>query len=94
MTWLDLSRFQLAEPSILWAVGLIPLLLLLRERSSAGHPPWRSFGAMVLRGLALLCVVLAAAQPFEETRRPDRSLAVVLDGSASMNEGRRAAARG
>ena len=93
MTWLDLSRFQLAEPSILWAVGLLPLLLLLRERSSAGHPPWRSFGAMVLRGLALLCVVLAAAQPFEETRRPDRSLAVVLDGSASMNEGRRAAAR-
>lgn len=92
MTWLDLSRFQLEDPSALWALLLLPLLVLFRERSTAGHPPWRSFGAMVLRGLALLCLVLAVAQPFEETRRPDRSVAVILDGSASMNEARRKAA--
>ncbi len=93
MSWLDLSRFQLAEPVVLWALLLLPLLLVLRERSTASHPPWRSFGAMVGRGLALLCLIVAVAQPFEESRRPDRSIAVVLDPSASMTTSRRGEAR-
>ena len=93
MSWLDLSRFQLAEPSALWALLLLPLLLLFRERQAAGLAPWRSFGAMVGRGLALLCVIVAMAQPFEESRRPDRSVAVVLDASASVGPSRRDAAK-
>jgi len=88
MSWLDLTRFQFAEPSVLWLLFLVPLLGLLRERSPAGHPPWRSFGAMVLRALALTALVLAAAGPFEEKTSPDRSLVVVLDGSASMSPAR------
>lgn len=93
MSWLDLSRFQLEAPGLLNLVFLLPLLLLFRERSAAGHPPWRSFGAMLLRGLALLALLVAMARPFEETRRPDRSVAVVLDASASVGEARREVAR-
>ena len=92
MSWLDLTRFHFVDPSVLWCLLIIPVLALLRERSTAGHPPWRSFGAMLGRGLALVALVLAAAGPFEETRRPDRSLAVVLDASLSVHPARRARA--
>jgi Ca-activated chloride channel homolog len=92
MSWLDLARFQLEAPEALWGLLLIPLLALLRERSSAGLRPWRSFGALVLRCLALAALLLAIAQPVEEQRRVDRSLVFVVDASASLDEGRRAAA--
>ncbi len=89
MTWLDLSRFQFESPGVLWLLALTPLVALLRERSTAGHPRWRSFGAMVLRTVALVALVFAAGGPFEEKTSPDRSLAVVLDGSASVDALRR-----
>lgn len=85
MTWFDLSRFQFETPSVLWLLLLVPLLALLRERSIAGHPPWRTFGAMVLRAVAMVALLIAAAGPFEERTRPDRSLGVVLDASGSID---------
>ncbi len=93
MNWFDLSRFQFDTPAVLWLLVLVPLVGLLRERSVAGHAPWRTLGAMILRGLALIALLLAAAGPFEEQTRPDRSMAVVLDGSASVHALRRDRAR-
>lgn len=93
MSWLDLTRFHFADAAVLWLLLLVPLVALLRERSVAGHPAWRSFGAMLLRALALVALIVAAAGPFEETTSPDRSLAVVLDGSRSMNAAKQARAR-
>lgn len=92
MSWLDLARFQLAAPEALWGLLVIPLLVLLRERSSTGLRPWRSFGALVLRSLALAALLLALAQPIEEQRRADRSLVFVVDASASLDPPRRQAA--
>ncbi len=94
MNWLDLTRFQLEAPEALWGLLLLPLLALLRERSTAGLRPRRSFGALVLRGLALTALLLALAQPIEEQRKADRSLVFVVDASASLSESRRTAAEG
>ncbi len=94
MSGFDLGQWQLAAPAALWALLLLPLLAVLRERSPAGHAPWRSFGAMVLRALALAAIVVAASQPFVEETVPDRSTVVVLDGSASVEAGRTEAANG
>jgi len=88
----DLSEWQLREPLVLWALLLLPVLLVLRERATAGVPPWRSFGAMVLRGLAFVALVLAMAQPFREVERPDRSVVFVVDASASLDSARAEAA--
>ena len=93
MSWLDLARFQLAAPEALWGLLLIPLLILLRERSTAGLRPWRSFGALVLRCLAFASLLLALAQPVEEQRKADRSLVFVVDASGSLDAPRRAAAQ-
>ena len=92
MSWLDLSRWQLEEPQVLWALLLLPLLWLLRERSPAGLTPWRSFGAMVVRALALVAVVVALARPYEEVDAPDRSAVFVLDASSSLRPERAGAA--
>ena len=92
MSWLDLSRWQLQEPQVLWALLLLPLLWLLRERSPAGLTPWRSFGAMVVRALALVAVIVALARPYEELETPDRSVVFVLDASASLRPERAGAA--
>ncbi|MCP4868334.1 MAG: VWA domain-containing protein [Proteobacteria bacterium] len=89
---IDLSSWQLAAPSALWALLLLPLLALLRERSPAGHPAWRSFGAMLLRGVAFAVLVLALAQPFVETTVPDRSAVFVVDASTSLDPTRTEAA--
>ena len=90
MSALDLSRWQLEHPLVLWALALLPLLWLMRERSPAGLRPWRSFGAMVLRGMALMALILALAGPFEEITAPDRSIVVVVDASASLDPARAA----
>ena len=82
---LDLSLWQLTEPQVLWGLLLLPLLWVLRERSTAGHSPWRSFGAMLGRGLGLSALLLALAQPYVETPRPDRSAVFVVDASASLS---------
>ena len=84
MSWLDLSRWQLEEPQVLWALLLLPLLWLLRERSPAGLTPWRSFGAMMIRALALVAVIVALARPYEALEAPDRSAVFVLDASSSL----------
>lgn len=91
---MDLSTWQLAAPSALWAFLLLPLLALLRERSPAGHAAWRSFGAMLLRGLAFAVLVVALAQPFLETTVPDRSAVFVVDASASLDPARAERAAG
>lgn len=93
MSWLDLSHYRLEEPVMLWALLALPLLWLLREFSPAGHSPWRSFGALVLRGLALSLCVLAAARPVVEEERPDRSVSFVIDASASLDQQRAGKAR-
>ncbi len=92
MSWFDLTRYQLEAPEALWGLLLLPLLALLRERSTAGLRPGRSFGALVLRGLALAALLLALAQPVEEHFRADRALVFVVDASASMDASRQAAA--
>jgi len=89
---LDLTQWQLAAPSALWALLLLPLLAVMRERSPAGHPAWRSFGAMVLRGLAFAALTVAVAQPFVETTVPDRSAVFVVDASSSLDPTRTDAA--
>lgn len=89
MSWLDLSRWQLVEPAVLWALLVLPLLWLFRERSPAGLTPWRSFGATLIRALALAALILALARPFEETTVPDRSAVFVVDASASLDTSRR-----
>ncbi len=94
MSWLDLSRWQLEEPLVLWALLLLPLLWLARERSPAGLTPWRSFGAMVIRALAVVAVIVALARPYQEVEAPDRSAVFVLDGSASLRPERGEAALG
>ena len=85
----DLSAWQLEQPVVLWALLALPLLALLRERSPAGHARWRSFGAMIGRGLGCTLLVVALARPFVETTQPDRSAVLVVDASASVDEGRR-----
>jgi hypothetical protein len=90
MTGLD--RFQLDRPEALWGLLLLLLLALLRERSTAGLRPWRSFGALVGRGLALCALLLALAQPVEERWTADRSLVFAVDASASLDGARRTAA--
>ena len=89
MSALDLSRYQLEAPEVLWLLLLLPLLVLLRERSPAGLGPWRSFGALVLRCLALGALLLGLARPVEEAPRPDRSVVFAVDGSASLDPARR-----
>lgn len=91
MSAFDLSDWLLLAPEALWGLLLLPLLAILRERSTAGLRPWRSFGAMVLRGFALAALLLAIAQPVEERRQADRSLVFVVDASASLDPSRRAA---
>ena len=85
----DLGRWQLEHPEVLWALLALPLLVLLRERSPAGHAGWRSFGALIGRSLAWALLVVAVSRPFVETTAPDRSAVLVLDASASVDEGRR-----
>ncbi len=87
----DLSRWSLEAPVFLWGLALIPLLLLARERSVAGHTPARSFGALVGRCLAIALLCVAAARPLEDVERPDRSLVLAVDASTSVGPERRAA---
>lgn len=89
---LTLSQVQLEHPQFLWGLLGILLLAILRERSTAGHSAWRSFGALILRSLTLAAVLLALARPWTEERRPDRSAVFVIDASASLDESRRATA--
>lgn len=89
MTWLFLARWQLGQPQALWGLLLLPLLWVLRERSTAGLVPWRSFGATLLRTLALAALVVALARPYQEVDVADRSAVVVLDASASLDPDRR-----
>jgi Ca-activated chloride channel homolog len=87
----DLSTWSFEAPVFLWGLVLVPLLILLRERSVAGHPPWRSFGALIARCLAIALLCVAAARPMEDVERPDRSLVVAVDSSASVGTSRREA---
>jgi len=89
----DLSTWSLQAPAFLWGLAVIPLLILARERSVAGHPPGRSFGALIGRCLAIALLCTAAARPVEDVERPDRSLVLAVDASGSIGAERRAAAR-
>jgi len=79
------ERYALDQPEALWLLALLPLLLALRERATAGHPAWRSFGAMIGRLVAAVLLVLAMAKPVEEAQRPDRWIGFVVDASHSLD---------
>ncbi len=88
MEGLDLSQFQLDRPQLLWAVAVVVLFFLLRERGLTGWPRTRLFISTLTRCFAVLMLVVALSGPHRFEERPDLSLVFVVDASGSSSGGR------
>jgi Ca-activated chloride channel homolog len=87
MNW-DLSQYQLDRPHVLWAVLLLVLFFLARERGLLGWPRTRLFIATLVRCFAFGLLVIALAGPHRFEEHPDLSLVFVVDTSGSSGGGR------
>ena len=81
----------LRSPEALYALGLLPLLVLFSSWSLSALPPGRRGLSLSLRSLLVSCLVLALTRPAERALSTLLSTVFVLDVSDSISDAELAA---